>query len=77
MLTKAVTFDPTIGFSISLVFWKLDIQSFPRTPIAFKYAIKVKTKKREKDKIADVSQVDPAYLVATGLTWHTYKVRRA
>ena len=31
-LLEAITFDPTVGFSISLVFWKLDIYSFPRTP---------------------------------------------
>ena len=30
MLPMAITFDPTIRFSISLVLWKLDNQSFPR-----------------------------------------------
>ena len=28
---EAITFHPTVWFPISLVFWKLDIQSFPRT----------------------------------------------
>ena len=32
MLPKAITFDSTIEFPISLVFWKLNIQSFPRIP---------------------------------------------
>jgi len=31
-LPEAITFDPTIGFSISFVFWKLDIQSFLGAP---------------------------------------------
>jgi len=31
-LFKAITFDLTIGFSISLVFWKLEIQRFIETP---------------------------------------------
>lgn len=47
-LPKAITFDPTVGFSIYLVFWKLDIQKFPGTPRsaqsksgkAFKYVFK-------------------------------------
>jgi len=30
-LLEAIYFDSTVGFSISLVFWKLDIQSFPET----------------------------------------------
>ena len=30
-IPKAITFDLTVGFPISLVFWKLDIQSFLRT----------------------------------------------
>ena len=59
---EAITFDPTVGFSISLVFWKLDIQSFPRTlrstqsesRKAFKYTSEVN---QEKAKIADVSRV--------------------
>jgi len=66
---EAITFDIVIEFSISLVFWKLDIQSFPRTPRsaqsefekAFKYAIEVRTEKlEEKNMIADVSKPDPA-----------------
>ena len=32
MIPKAITFDSTVEFPISLVFWKLDIQSFPRIP---------------------------------------------
>ena len=32
MLPEVITFDPTVLFWISLVFWKLDIQSFPKTP---------------------------------------------
>ena len=30
-LPEAINFDSTVGISISLVFWKLDIQSFPET----------------------------------------------
>ena len=48
-LSKIITFDLTIGFSISLVFWKLEIQRFLETPRstqsesekALKYASKV------------------------------------
>ena len=31
-LPNTITFDSTIGFSIPLFFYKLDIQNFPRTP---------------------------------------------
>jgi len=49
-LLKAITLDLTVGFLISLVFSKLDIQIFPGTPRstrsnfrkAFKYVSKVK-----------------------------------
>ena len=69
-LPKAITFDPTIGVSISLVFWKLDIHKFPRTSRstqseskkAIKYAIEVRTEKQEK-KIANVNRVDSVHLV--------------
>ena len=52
-LPEIITFDPTIGFSITLLFWKLDIWSFPGTPRlaqsesgkAFKYVSKVKPRK--------------------------------
>ena len=61
MLPKAITFYPTIGFLISLVLWKLDIQSFLETPKSaqfesgktFKYASEVEPKK---DKTANVSK---------------------
>ena len=49
MLPEAITFDPTVSFSFCQVFWKLDINNFPRTPKlaqlksgkTFKYAIEV------------------------------------
>ena len=71
MLPEAITFDPTMGFSISLLFKKLDIQIFSRTPRlaqsefgkAFKYVVKVGTKKREEGKIVDISRVDLAHLI--------------
>ena len=61
MLPKAITFDQTIVFPISLFLWKLDIQSFPGTPRSgqfksrktFKYASKTEP---EKAKIADVNR---------------------
>ena len=65
---QAITFDTSVEFSISLVFWKLDIQGFPRTPRsaqsefgkASKYAIEVRTKKlEEKNTIANVSRPNP------------------
>ena len=68
LFPKAIMFDPTIIFSISLVFWKLDIQIFLGTlrlvqsefGKAFKYAIEVRTEKlEEKDKTADVSSFVP------------------
>ena len=69
-IPETITFDPTIGFSIYLVLWKLDIQSFLRTPKsvqsefgkAFKYAIEVRTEKRENDKFANVSRADPVHI---------------
>ena len=53
-LLEAITFDSTIGFSIALVFWKLDIHTFLRTPRlaqsnsgkASRYAIEVRREKR-------------------------------
>ena len=53
MLPEAITFYPTIGFLISLVLWKLDIQSFLETPKlaqfesgkTFKYVSEVEPKK--------------------------------
>ena len=64
-LPDAITFDPTVGISISLVFQKLYIQNFLGTPReaqsesrkAFKQVIKVR---REKDEIANVSLVNTA-----------------
>ena len=32
LLLKAITFDLTVGIAISLVFWKLHIQKFQKTP---------------------------------------------
>ena len=32
LLPKAITFDPTVRFSVSLVFQKLDVQRFPIKP---------------------------------------------
>ena len=66
LLLEAISFDPTIGFSISLVFWKLYIHTFPETPRlaqsesrkVHRYAIKVR---EEKDKIADASVPDLAH----------------
>ena len=60
-LPKAITFDPTVGFPISLVLCKLNIQIFLRTPRldqsesgkAFKYAFEFGS---DKAKIADVSK---------------------
>jgi len=50
MLLEAITFDMTVGFSISLVFWKLDIQRFlvlaqSNSGKTFKYASEVETGK--------------------------------
>ena len=61
MLLEAITFDLTVGFSISLVFWKLDIYIFLGTPRLvqskfgkiFKYASKVRL---EKGETADVNK---------------------
>ena len=61
MLLEAITFDLTVGFSISLVFWKLDIYIFLGTPRLvqskfgkiLKYASKVRL---EKGETADVNK---------------------
>ena len=61
MLLEPITFDPTIGFPIFLVFWKLDIQRFLETPRSvqskfkktFKHASKVEP---EKARTTDVSR---------------------
>ena len=53
-LPEAITFDPTVGFLIYLVLWKLDIQKFPGTlkaaqynfRKAFKYVSEVESRKR-------------------------------
>ena len=50
MLPEVITFDLTVEFSISLVFWKLDIQIFlvlsqSNSRKTFKYASKVETGK--------------------------------
>ena len=58
---QAITFDLTIRFPVSLVFWKLDIQSFPGTTRSaqfeykktFKYAYEVGL---EKARTVDVSR---------------------
>ena len=72
---EAITFYSTIGFSISIVFWKPDIQSFLGTPRstqlesrkAFKCVIKFRTEKREKTKL----------LMSARLTQCTYSGRQA
>lgn len=54
MLPEAISFDPTIKISTSLVFWNLDIQVFPWKPRSaqlefrktFKYASEVKLRKK-------------------------------
>jgi len=64
-LPKAITFDPTINISFSLVFWKLDIHIFLRTlrstqlefGKAFKYASKAEP---EKEPRLLMSTLDPA-----------------
>ena len=66
MLPKAITFYSTVGFLISLVLWKLDIQIFPKTQKSvqfvsrktFKYASKVEPKK------ARTNDVSRGWLVA-------------
>ena len=60
-LLEAITFDQTVGFPISLEFWKLDIQSFLGTPRSAesKYGkiSKHASKSRpEKARIANVSR---------------------
>ena len=67
MLPEVITFDPTVGISISLVFQKLDIQKFLGTLRStqsefgktFKYVIKFGW---EKDEIADVSILNPMHV---------------
>ena len=61
ILPEAINFYPTVGYSISLVFWKLDIQIFPGTlrsiqfesEKTFKYVCKARPKKA---KTAEVSR---------------------
>ena len=80
-LLEATTFDPTVGFLISLVLGKLDIHRFLGTQRLaqfdsekiFKYSIKVKTEKLEKEKTIDVNRTQPgAHTVAIDPTRHTY-----
>ena len=57
---EVINFDPTIGILISLAFWKLDIQSFPRSLQSeseknSKCASKFKTEKVQHDKFTDVT----------------------
>ena len=66
-LLEVITFDPTVGILISLVFCKLNIQIFPRKPRSpqsesektSKCTSKGKTKKVHEDEIVDVSGARP------------------
>ena len=66
-LPEVITFDPTVGILISLVFCKLNIQIFPRKPRSpqsesektSKCTSKGKTKKVHEDEIVDVSGARP------------------
>ena len=59
-LPESITFDLTVRFPISLVLWKLDIQSFPRTPKSaqsklgetFKYVFKISLEKARNTKVS-------------------------
>ena len=72
---EAINFDLTIRISISLVFRKLKVHTFPGTARsaqsksgkAFKCAIKVRTEKLEDDKIADISPMAPKGALGTFL----------
>ena len=74
-VSAAITFDPTVRISISLVFKKLKIHTFPGTPRsaqlefgkAFKCAIKFGIEKLENDKIADISLAAPKGALGTFL----------
>ena len=61
-LPMTITFDPTVGFSICLVLWKLDIQRFLGTTRSIesesgKPSNMLQKLDQEKAKIANVSRV--------------------
>ena len=78
-LLTIITFDPTVGFLISLTLWKLDTHSFPGTPRlpqsksgkTSKCASEVRTQKVHEDEIDNVSW---AWL---GGPWKAAKPREA
>ena len=57
-LPKAITFDPTVEISFSLVFWKLDIQIFPRTPRSTQSSLERHPNMRSKSELEKVKATD-------------------
>ena len=57
-LPKAITFDPIVEISFSLVFWKLDIQIFPRTPRSTQSSLERHPNMRSKSELEKVKATD-------------------
>ena len=57
-LPKAITFDLTVEISFSLVFWKLDIQIFPRTPRSTQSSLERHPNMRSKSELEKVKATD-------------------